>query len=262
MGREIKNLVKQVFRKLGYDLRKINQSRIIVRGQVISDLNVPLPKNRLANLVRLGFDPDIVVDGGAHIGNWTKMVSEFLPNSKYILIEPNPIIYSRIDDNLSGKKIDYTIIKKALGAQKGNMELNIWENVDSDLTGSSLCEHVRGEATKKINCELIDLDSIIDIYKQAPDFIKLDLQGFELQALQGAKEILKSAELMIIEFGCLDAYINRTSVRDLIDIMYENSYCLYDVMDLNYRPFDNALTAGDFIFVKRSSKLRQYKGWE
>ena len=40
-----------------------------------------------------------------------------------------------------------------------------------------------------------------------------------------------------------------------------SDYCLYDIIDLIYRPYDNALTGGDFIFVKNSSQLKEYKGY-
>jgi hypothetical protein len=73
---------------------------------------------------------------------------------------------------------------------------------------------------------------------------------------------LKYAELAIIELGCLDAYINRTTPRELIDIMYDNDFCLYDIASCNDRLYDGALTGGDLFFVKNSSNLRKYKGWE
>src|SRR5690606_4817715 len=148
------------------------------------------------------------------------------------------------------------------GAEKGTLQLNVWEGVDKDLVGSSLCGHIRGDASTKVDCEVVTLDSLIDVYKEVPNFVKLDLQGYEIQALAGATEILKHTELMIIEVGLLDAYVDRTSVRDLINLMHGHDYSLYDVIDFHYRPYDNALTGGDFIFVKNSSKLKQYKGWE
>lgn len=247
MKSTIKRSVRQSIRRFGFDIVKLSQ--------------MPLLKDRLSNLARLGFEAKVIVDGGAHKGKWTKTVSEFYPNSKFILVEPNPTVYSKIDETLP-KSIDYTIVKGALGAEKGTLQLNVWEGVDKDLVGSSLCDHIRGDASTKVDCEVVTLDSLIDIYKEVPNFVKLDLQGYEIQALAGAKEILKHTELMIIEFGLLDAYVDRTTVRDLVNLMHDNAYSLYDVIDFHYRPYDNALTGGDFIFVKNSSKLKQYKGWE
>lgn len=261
MKNVIKSVVKQFVQKFGFDLVRTKRNEILVEAPLLLDTKIPLFRNRLINLVNLGFESAIIVDGGAHVGGWTKMVSEFFPNSKYILIEPNPLVSSRINANLP-KNIAYTLVDKALGAKMGNLELNIWEGVDNELTASSLCEHIVGEPSRKINCEIIQLDSIIEIYQQIPNLVKLDLQGYEIHALQGAKEILKKTEIIIIEFSCLDAYIDRTSINDLISLMYDNSYCLYDIIDLHYRPYDNALTGGDFIFVKKSSKLKQHKGWQ
>lgn len=247
MKNQIKNSVRQSIRKFGFDIIKLGQ--------------MPLLKDRLANLARLGFQSKVIVDGGAHMGKWTKTVSEFYPNSKYILVEPNPTVYSRVEETLP-KGIDYTPVKAALGAEKGKLQLNVWDDVDTNLVGSSLCDHVRGEASTKVDCDVVTLDSLISVYNEIPNFVKLDLQGYEIHALAGAKEILKHTELLIIEFGLLDAYVDRTTVRDLVNLMHDHSYFLYDIIDFNYRPYDNALTGGDFIFVKDSSKLKEHKGWE
>jgi hypothetical protein len=40
-----------------------------------------------------------------------------------------------------------------------------------------------------------------------------------------------------------------------------HDYCLYDIIDLISRPYDGALTGGDFIFVKNNSQLKKYKGY-
>jgi len=66
----------------------------------------------------------------------------------------------------------------------------------------------------------------------------------------------------MIEFGCLEAYADRTTPDDLLELMYQNDYCLYDIVDCHYRPYDGALTGGDFFFVKNSSVLRKHKGWD
>ncbi len=72
---------------------------------------------------------------------------------------------------------------------------------------------------------------------------------------------MASTEAFIIEFGCLPAYEDRTTPNDLFKIMYANNYCLYDIIDLIYRPYDNALTGGDFFFVKNDSDLKSHKGY-
>ena len=94
-----------------------------------------------------------------------------------------------------------------------------------------------------------------------PDLLKLDLQGFELPALKGADQCLKHAELCIVEFGCLDAYKERTTPNDVMNLMYQYDYVLYDIVDLIYRPYDGALVGGDFFFVKSDSRLKEHKDY-
>jgi hypothetical protein len=43
--------------------------------------------------------------------------------------------------------------------------------------------------------------------------------------------------------------------------MYDSGYSLYDIVDLRYRPYDGALSDGDFIFTKNNSVIRAYKGY-
>jgi hypothetical protein len=59
----------------------------------------------------------------------------------------------------------------------------------------------------------------------------------------------------------LEAYVDRTSPRDLFALMYDHGYRLYDIFDLHYRPFDDALTGGDLFFAHHTSRLRAHKGW-
>jgi len=82
-----------------------------------------------------------------------------------------------------------------------------------------------------------------------------------LPALRGATQALRTAEMVVVEFGCLAAYHDRTTPRQIMDVLYDMDYCLYDIVDCHYRPYDRALTGGDFIFVKTSRPLKSFKGW-
>ena len=141
------------------------------------------------------------------------------------------------------------------------MQFNIWGD-PLQATSASLQSHVKGGAETKVDVAVDTLDNLLKEQAAQPELVKLDLQGAEFQALLGAEQTLKSAEMFVVEFGCLEAYIDRTTPRQLVDIFYDNNYCLYDVVDCHYRPYDGALTGGDFFFVKNDSPLREHKGWD
>jgi FkbM family methyltransferase len=226
----------------------------------------PNCQDRLRHLKELGFYPKVIFDCGAFIGKWAAYVSEIYPKAKFILIEPNVELSEEIKRRtfLFSKRVK--ILNVAVADKIGEGSLNVWDNPKHNdrttaLAASSLLDHVQGIPKKKIDVRITTLDNIAEELGKSPDVLKLDLQGGEYNALLGANKILETVELCIIEFGCLEAYIDRTTPRQLMDIMYDNGFCLYDIVDMRYRPFDGALAGGDFFFLKTSSKLREHKDY-
>lgn len=242
-----KNSVKKYLKRSGYDIVPTGRTR---RWQ-----------ERLDLAGKLGFCPQAILDGGAFKGLWSKEVARLFPESRIVLVEPNPFLQEIIRDNIGDIQPSPTILQCALGASLSNASFNIWRDVDKD-SGASLLNHVQGEASQNIQVEVDTIDNIAERLSFTPDLIKLDLQGGELWALQGSKKVLQHVELVIIEFHCLEAYIGCPSPRDLLDYMYDNDFSLYDIVDCYNRPYDDSLAGGDFFFVKNNSKLRDYKGWK
>lgn len=217
---------------------------------------------RLENMKKIGFDPKTIVDGGASIGHWSIQVKKLFPEAQLLAIEPNSLIINKAKELLEKVDDPKPIVEhSALGSENKTGYLNIWDNEETKMSGSSIKEHVQGDPKKKMEINIKKLDDIIEKYNIKPDVIKLDLQGYELEALKGSEKSLNLTEVVIVEFGCLQAYIDRTTPQELINFMYERNYFLYDIVDLIYRPHDNALTGGDFFFVKHSSNLLKYKGF-
>ena len=233
----------------------------VVRGKQRNPKVFPTWLERLQHAKELGFAPRVIFDGGAYRGYWARDVSRLFGGAQLVLIEPNPSLHEIIVATIADIRPAPIVVPMALGAAPGSASLHIWRESAKDR-GASLLDHVSGEPRETVDVEVRTLDSISAELGLVPDFVKLDLQGGELAALQGSTKVLGTAELLLIEFGCLDAYIGRTTPRDLLDVMFDNDYSLYDLVDCHYRPYDGALTGGDFIFVKNSSALRAYKGWE
>lgn len=216
---------------------------------------------RLALAKKNGFFPSTIVDGGAYHGLWTRQAASLFPGAQFVLLEPNPAIQHIIQENISHIKPTPWIVQAALGAVPGKASLNLWRSEEAD-PGASLLNHVSGPASQSVDVDVTTVDAICKERNLVPDLIKLDLQGGELAALQGAIEALKHCECLVIEFSCLNAYIDRTTPRDLLDFMGDYDYRLYDIVGLADRPYDGALMGGDFIFVKNASPLLAYPGWE
>ncbi|ODS34585.1 MAG: hypothetical protein SCARUB_00320 [Candidatus Scalindua rubra] len=244
MREKIKNLVNFHLSLIGLKLIKKSRDALL--------------SERLMHMKNLGFSPQVIFDCGAYIGEWTLKASEIFPKTQFLLVEPNTMVINRTKANISDIRPKPILLEAtAVGDNLGSGYLNIWANEHTSIEGSSLLSHVQGEPKRKIAIEILTLDSVSEKYNLKPDLVKLDLQGTELSALKGTNNIMRTTTLFIIEFGCLEAYVNRTTPRELMDIMYDNNYCLYDVVDLVYRPYDRALCGGDFFFIKKRQSFKK-----
>ncbi len=250
---QMKRLINTLLNPVGLEVATRNTGNV----------SQPLPtwKERLRHAKMLGLSPSVILDGGAFKGLWSRDAAEIFPGAQLVLVEPNPFVQKTIRRNLSSIRPSPILLRLALGNSPGSATLNIWKDEESDM-GASLLPHVRGDPRTAVHVQTDTLDNIAERVGLRPDLVKLDLQGAELLAIGGGAKVLERAEFVIIEFGCLEAYIGRATPRDIMVAMYDRDYCLYDVVDCDYRPYDGALTGGDFFFVKNSSVLRRYKGWE
>lgn len=235
-------------------IKKTNQPKTVLP-------KTPSCLDRLNLMKENGFSPTTVIDGGASVGYWSWAVGKMFPGCQILAIEPNEKIIPKTKELLGKMRIKAIIEQCAIGATDSTAHLNIWDNDETKMSGSSIKSHVQGDPRQALEVKLSRLDTLCEKHNLQPELIKLDLQGYELDALNGAANLLKTTEVFIIEFGCLEAYEERTTPHDLLNVLYANDYCLYDVVDLIYRPYDNALTGGDFIFVKNTSQLKAHKGY-
>lgn len=141
---------------------------------------------------------DVVIDCGAAFGEFTVCAAKKVGlNGKVIVFEPNPSCFKILKDKINKKKLKNVIlIKKGLFNKNGKSKIT--ENIVSGTIGSSMFpessksfsvfqktgkSHFIDVATLDHEFEKLKIDKI--------DFIKMDIEGAELEAIEGAKQIIK-----------------------------------------------------------------------
>jgi FkbM family methyltransferase len=164
-----------------------------------------------ARLIRSLLAPNMsVVDVGANIGYYTLMFAQVLgPEGRIIAIEPSPENLPELRLNVERNNLrNVEIIPKAVGnAQKG---VGLRSGINSGV--------VRDETTSAYSVEQDLIDNIIT---EPIDFMKLDIEGYEAFALEGAHRILSKYRptvfleihpLELKQYGCgISPIINRLS---------------------------------------------------
>ena len=120
----------------------------------------------------------LALDIGAHVGIWTYNLQNHF--DEVIAFEPQSENFECFNKN-----VDATIHNVALGSHEGDVKL---ENPLEDNSGGWEVREGKGITLKTL-----------DSFNLKPDFIKIDVQGYELEVLKGSIETLKHTQALIIE---------------------------------------------------------------
>jgi hypothetical protein len=114
------------------------------------------------------------------------------------------------------------------------------------------------ERTISVSMTTLDKFAAHAVFAQ-PDFIKLDLQGYELEILRGAGQALPSRRFSEVNLiGTLDG---ASLFHEATQFMTECGSQVHDICSLFRQPYDGALWQVDVIFICGSSPLVDCKRW-
>jgi len=144
---------------------------------------------------------DVFLDLGANIGYFSLLVASNSPSVKVISFEPVAGLFQNMNDNIflnNSKNI--TTVNAAVGEMSEEKELFVSA---PDNLGMSSFHQPENYSGKK---ERIKVETIDDWFKTSGlakiDIVKLDIEGSELAALKGMKEVLqKQKPVLIVEIN-------------------------------------------------------------
>lgn len=159
------------------------------------------------------FNPSVIIDGGANIGEYSLLVNELNPNTLIYAFEPVKSTFEKLKSNTSHLTNIFPI-EKGLFRNNCFKEINIYP---SDAHSSVFeLQGLQYESTKKQSIELINGDDFLKNNKiKEVDFIKIDVEGAEYEAILGFEEHIEKGKIKMIQFEY--GYINITTKKLLID---------------------------------------------
>ncbi len=134
---------------------------------------------------------DVVVDAGARIGTFTaKIAASVGDEGKVIAIEPEPRNYACLLKNIEANRLRNVVpISKMLWSRSGKLKLYLSAN---SAAHSAYCDPFYGPTGDSLSVEAETLDQILDdLGIESVHFIKMDIEGSELEALAGMQKTLR-----------------------------------------------------------------------
>lgn len=124
-------------------------------------------------------DHEIMIDCGAFIGDTAlAFVHHCMNYQKIYAIEPDPHSYKLLEQNTKHLKIQ--TFQKGVSSTACTLSFSVQENGCSNLTHQG-----------SLQIQTMTIDSLLKIESSPITFIKMDIEGAELEALKGAKTVIE-----------------------------------------------------------------------
>jgi FkbM family methyltransferase len=183
--------------------------------------------------VRAARPDGTAIDGGAHVGSWVPRLAAAFP--RVIAFEPCPENFALLQANTQGLR-GVELRQAALGATAGEARL---QRVPEP--GANSGQWAIAEAGEPVCVETVDGLGLADL-----SLLKLDLEGYELPALTGARETLRRCRPVVVleeaGWGRLHGIPDRAATAFLIGLGFRPFH--WSGQDVVFMPSEDLAKCG------------------
>jgi FkbM family methyltransferase len=180
------------------------------------------------NLAKPGLTPRTVIDVGANTG--TPPLYEAFPDSYLVLVEPLAECEPSLDEVLNRSRGVHLPV--AVGRQVGSVIINVEprRNAKSSILSRTDLT-VTGDQLEQREVPVTTLDAIVADHHLEPPFgLKIDTEGYEIDVIEGATELLRETQFVIAEVSIADRFVASYSFADFIAIMDARGFRVCDIL--------------------------------
>jgi FkbM family methyltransferase len=174
---------------------------------------------------------DVAIDVGGNIGQTALMIAKKVDtNGKVISFEPFASTYDRFRENLklNPSITNVTLEKLALGEKAMEMEMYVENKKNS---GGNRIKPQENETITRLQKVI---GTTLDAYctnagLNKITLIKIDVEGFEMKVLNGAKDVIKKFKPdLYLEANDANLRSQGDSLEKMFDFLEENAYTIFD----------------------------------
>ena len=206
----------------------------------------------LKNTIR---DSELVIDVGANRGQFVNLLLNIGYTNRIIAIEPISEAFGSLKTSY-GKKSNIQLLKNALGSQTKILQINVASNNAESSSFFDFTDwHFKGAPEIKMKLketvEQITLESIIKDVLEKSIFIKIDVQGYELEVLKGIGDSnWQKINGLVIEVNLVETYKHAALIEEVIEFLRRKDFHPFRIEPgFGLAKFGQQLQA-DIIFVR------------
>ncbi len=185
-----------------------------------------------------------VFDIGAFDGRMTLFFARYAKN--VVSFEPDPINRAKLVRHIELNKLqNVTVHGLAVGSRSHKI------GIAHDFSSPGMSHVVPGEHAVGELVEIVALDELVDL--PAPDVIKIDTEGYELEVLRGAKELIEAhkPEIVLENHGQTMAE-KCANMEAIVNFLNGIGYCklLHIESDTSITPENIAVAAEGHLYCR------------
>jgi FkbM family methyltransferase len=176
----------------------------------------------------------MVYDIGANIGEVASFLAKLPLVDQIYCFEPAPHVYTQLIRNTRDKKKIHCF-PVALGEQNAMTKMHISEfSACSSLLPMDSLHEEEFPFSKNTSEGQVRIMTLVEAVKTyhlpAPDFIKIDVQGFEDRVIHGGEEIIKEAGFCLLELSLVHMYQGDSLITEMNRLMRDLGFRLTNII--------------------------------
>jgi FkbM family methyltransferase len=244
----IRNWAKSLIRKIGYDLKRYSPSN--------DDLH------RLVHFCE-SFGTKLVLDVGANMGQFALFCRSAGFRETIISFEPQSSAHDVLRKFAAADDKWIIADRAAVGSRSDEIEINVSRNSGSSSILKMCDRHVRGDPNSVyVSAESAKMTTLDSYYALHREFawtncaLKIDTQGYEMEVLAGAVDVLRETAIVFLEMSLAELYEGQAGFIELFRFLEQQGFhcvsltpgftdsCTFEILQV------------DGMFLRRPRELR------
>ena len=148
---------------------------------------------KVYDLGRVPFAPDLIVDCGAHIGMFALVAAARFPKSKFVAFEPDPDNCDWLRRQIEENHLQVDVVEAAVSTSDGEVLFEAGQGCGSSLSTASL------PSANAIRVKAVDLADFLSRTNCRNLLLKLDVEGAEEKLLPKIVNVLPKNVFLFFE---------------------------------------------------------------
>jgi FkbM family methyltransferase len=184
---------------------------------------------------------DLVLDVGANIGQYASDIRSHGYGGRLLSFEPLSSAFAELSKTAAVDP-NWTVRRVALGASASRMSINVAGNSTSSSFLPMLQSHQSAAPESryfaKEEIDVIPLDSLVgrDVGPHEKVWLKMDVQGFEMEVLKGAGKLLPQVVGMECEMSLVPLYEGEPLIEEVLKEIANRGFRLAIVTEAFFAP--------------------------